>query len=48
MSDEPGPCPCWTGPAAIHDGHCCFRGDHYDAAERGEQPFCHDQPEGEE
>lgn len=18
------PCACWTGPAFLHDGHCCF------------------------
>lgn len=43
-TQKPGPCPCWTGPAALHDGHCCFRYDGYETAERGEEPFCHDQP----
>lgn len=24
-----GPCPCWYGPVALHDLHCCFA--YYDA-----------------
>lgn len=45
---DPDPCSCWTLRPVLHDGHCCFRGDHYERAERGEQPFCHDGPEGDE
>lgn len=24
MGRRENPCQCWTGPAVLHTGHCCF------------------------
>lgn len=38
-----GPCTCWTGPVALHDGHCCLA----NIPDDDTQPLpCGHEPEG--
>lgn len=40
------PCRCWTQPANIHAGHCCFRAGDLSAYQRGQSIPCGHDPLG--